>query len=166
MDHHGKTLYALNVALAAMKQISDGAPNPSLVAKSAGQTVDNALTGVDQNGLSPNLTSSLRMARLYLRDTENGIPYDENLIGLIGAMVGIKPEPTVQDTPLNVQVGGDHYKKLAIQPVEYIHANNIPFCEGSAIKYLTRWRGKGGVADLQKAKHFIEMLIDLEGKKS
>lgn len=63
------------------------------------------------------------------------------------------------------QVGGNHYSKLAIQPVEYIHANNIPFMEGCAIKYLTRWRDKGGVQDLEKAKHFIEMLIELEKKK-
>lgn len=65
---------------------------------------------------------------------------------------------------LKGQVGGDHYKKLKIQPVEYIHANNIGFAEGSAIKYLTRWRDKGGVEDLKKAKHFIELLIDLETK--
>ena len=66
--------------------------------------------------------------------------------------------------PLDKQVAGDHYKKLKIQPIEYIHANNIPFAEGSAIKYLTRWRDKGGIADLEKAKHFIELLIELEKK--
>lgn len=65
---------------------------------------------------------------------------------------------------LDIQVGGDHYKTMRIQPVEYIHANNIPFIEGCAIKYLTRWRHKGGVEDLRKAKHFIELLIELEVK--
>lgn len=70
---------------------------------------------------------------------------------------GPQPAPS-----LSVQVGGNHYKDLAIQPVEYIHANGIPFMEGSAIKYLTRWRNKGGIADLRKARHFIDMLIDLE----
>ena len=63
---------------------------------------------------------------------------------------------------LDVQEGGAHYKGRAIQPIEYIHANNIPFAEGCAIKYLTRWRSKGGVEDLKKAKHFIELLIELE----
>lgn len=63
---------------------------------------------------------------------------------------------------LSVQVAGDHYKKLKIQPIEYIHANGIPFAEGSAIKYLTRWRDKGGVDDLKKARHFIDLLIELE----
>ena len=65
---------------------------------------------------------------------------------------------------LNVQVAGDHYKKQAIQPVQYIHANGIGFFEGNVIKYVTRWRDKGGIADLEKAKHYIEMLIELEGK--
>ena len=63
------------------------------------------------------------------------------------------------------QVGGDHYKKLAIQPVKYIHANGIPFIEGSVIKYVTRWRDKGGLKDLEKARHFIDLLIELEGLK-
>lgn len=64
---------------------------------------------------------------------------------------------------LDVQVGGDHYKSLAIQPVEYIHANKIGYFEGNVIKYVTRWRAKNGVADLEKAKHYIDLLIELEG---
>lgn len=63
---------------------------------------------------------------------------------------------------LNTQVSGDHYKSLKIQPIEFIHANGIPFAEGSVIKYVTRWRDKGGLADLEKAKHFLELLIELE----
>lgn len=46
-------------------------------------------------------------------------------------------------TALDVQVAGDHYKKLKIQPVEYIHGNGIPFIEGCIIKYASRWRGQG-----------------------
>lgn len=74
--------------------------------------------------------------------------------------------PIEDHTPsaLDVQVAGDHYKTLKIQPIEYIHANNIPFAEGSAIKYLTRWRSKGGIKDLEKARHFIDLLIELEGR--
>ncbi len=70
-----------------------------------------------------------------------------------------------QESPLDKQVAGDHYKKLAIQPVEYIHANNIPFIEGCIIKYATRWRDKGGIKDIEKIKHFAELLIELEGRK-
>lgn len=65
-------------------------------------------------------------------------------------------------TALEVQVDGDHYKALKIQPVEYIHANRIPYFEGNVIKYVTRWRGKGGIKDLEKAKHYIDLLIELE----
>jgi len=65
---------------------------------------------------------------------------------------------------LDVQVGGDHYKGMAIQPFEYIYANNIPFPEGNAIKYITRWRKKNGIADLDKAIHTLQMLRELELK--
>lgn len=64
---------------------------------------------------------------------------------------------------LSVQVAGTHYKGLSIQPVQYIHANGIGYFEGNVIKYVTRWRAKGGIADLEKAKHYIDMLIELEG---
>jgi hypothetical protein len=65
----------------------------------------------------------------------------------------------------DVQVGGEHYKKLAIQPAEYILANDIRWAEGCAIAYLTRWKDKGGVQDLHKAIHTIQLLIDAqEGK--
>ena len=66
---------------------------------------------------------------------------------------------------LTKQSGGSHYKDLAIQPVEYIHANGIGYMEGNVIKYVTRWKQKGGVADLEKAKHYIELLIELEANK-
>lgn len=64
--------------------------------------------------------------------------------------------------PLSVQVGGGHYKSMAIQPVEYITKNNLPYCEANVIKYISRWRDKGGKKDLEKAKHYIDMLIQLE----
>ena len=70
-----------------------------------------------------------------------------------------------QDTPpsaLAVQVGGDHYKKMKIQPMEYSMANKLDACQHTAIKYVTRFRDKGGVADLRKAIHTIEMLIEFE----
>lgn len=65
---------------------------------------------------------------------------------------------------LNEQVGGSHYKKMKIQPIEYIMANNIPFVEGSVIKYVSRWRDKNGVEDLRKARHFLDILIESESK--
>lgn len=65
-------------------------------------------------------------------------------------------------TALDRQEGGDHYKNKPIQPVEYCMANGIGFMEGSVIKYVTRWRDKGGVQDLKKARHFLDMLIEYE----
>lgn len=63
---------------------------------------------------------------------------------------------------LAVQVGGDHYKDMAIQPFEYIHANRIAFAEGCIIKYVSRWRHKAGIQDLKKARHFLDLLIEAE----
>ena len=78
------------------------------------------------------------------------------------AKVSDKPE---DKRALDVQVSGNHYKDLAIQPVEYIHANGIGYFEGNVIKYVSRWRNKNGIADLEKAKHYLELLIELEEGK-
>jgi hypothetical protein len=59
-----------------------------------------------------------------------------------------------------VQIGGNHYTKNKIQPIEYILANDLDFCEGNIIKYITRYKDKNGIEDLQKAKHYIELLIN------
>jgi hypothetical protein len=63
---------------------------------------------------------------------------------------------------LDKQVSGNHYKELVIQPIQFIHANNIPFMEANVIKYICRHKTKNGLADLQKAKHYIELLMELE----
>jgi hypothetical protein len=63
---------------------------------------------------------------------------------------------------LQQQVGGDHYRAKGIQPIEYIHANNLGFCEGNVVKYVTRWKDKGGESDLRKAIHYLELLLELE----
>jgi hypothetical protein len=63
------------------------------------------------------------------------------------------------------QVGGNHYLKYKIQPVEFIIKNNIGFVEGNIIKYILRFKEKGGVQDLLKAKHYIELLIDTTKSK-
>lgn len=61
--------------------------------------------------------------------------------------------------PFKEQVGGSHYKTLKIQPVEFILANQLGFCEGSIIKYTCRYRQKGGVEDLKKVIHYAQLLI-------
>ena len=62
--------------------------------------------------------------------------------------------------PYDNQVGGDHYKKYQIQPSEFINKNKLLFAEGSAIKYIVRHQDKGGKESLEKAKHFIDMIIE------
>ncbi len=75
----------------------------------------------------------------------------------------ILPDISMSSNPFKEQIGGDHYKKLAIQPVDYIIANKLDWCEANVVKYITRWRGKGGLKDLEKAIHYIELLIEKEG---
>ena len=61
--------------------------------------------------------------------------------------------------PTSTQVGGSHYQSK-IQPVDYVEANGLGFKEGNVVKYVTRWKSKGGVEDLRKARHYIDLLIE------
>lgn len=70
------------------------------------------------------------------------------------------------DSALATQHGGNHYKDCAIQPVEYIHRNKLGYLEGNVVKYVTRHRSKGGAEDLLKAKHYCELLLELEYGRS
>lgn len=65
---------------------------------------------------------------------------------------------------LAIQVGGSHYKNCIIQPVEYCEANRLGACESAVVKYITRWRDKGGLEDLNKIKHYVDLLIEIEQK--
>jgi hypothetical protein len=58
------------------------------------------------------------------------------------------------------QIGGSHYRKMKIQPSEFINKNNLPFAEGNAIKYICRHKHKGERQDLEKAKHYIDMILE------
>ena len=60
----------------------------------------------------------------------------------------------------NKQIGGSHYKSMAVQPSEFINKNKLQFAEGNAIKYICRHAYKGEVQDLEKAKHYIDMIIE------
>lgn len=63
------------------------------------------------------------------------------------------------------QVAGAHYKKFVIEIWDFIHQNEIPYLEGNVIKYVARWRLKGGKQDLEKCKHYIEKLIEEADKE-
>ena len=62
-----------------------------------------------------------------------------------------------------VQVGGDHYR-TEIQPWDFIVANNLGYLEGNIIKYVSRYKKKGGMADLLKAQHYLQKLIETTEK--
>jgi hypothetical protein len=81
--------------------------------------------------------------------------------------VDVKPQD-IQGThtsALDKQVSGNHYKDCGIQPIEYIHANGLNYFEGNAVKYITRHRKKNGKADIEKAIHYLELLLEMEYKE-
>ena len=63
---------------------------------------------------------------------------------------------------LNKQVDGTHYKDMPIQPVEYIHANAMGYLAGNVVKYISRHKAKNGAADVRKAIHYCELILQLE----
>jgi len=65
----------------------------------------------------------------------------------------------VPKTALDVQTGGDHYKKMKIQPVEFIEANKLGFCEGNVVKYISRHQFKNGREDIKKVIHYCELIL-------
>lgn len=73
-----------------------------------------------------------------------------------------KVEENKMSTVNNIQHGGTHYKEKTVQPWDYIAANNLGYFEGNVVKYVSRWRDKGGVEDLRKARHYLDKLIELE----
>lgn len=77
------------------------------------------------------------------------------------ALLRATKEVSARDT----QIGGDHYKDMAIQPITYILENGIGYCEGNVVKYVSRWQQKGGVEDLKKAQHYLSLLIEALEKK-
>ena len=76
----------------------------------------------------------------------------------VGAKLAANPTTS---SSFGTQVGGTHYQHLAIQPNEYITKNNLGWNEANVVKYITRWRSKGGVEDLRKARHYLDMLIEM-----
>ena len=78
--------------------------------------------------------------------------------------MSMKNEVKIKDRDTSTQIGGNHYSEMAIQPIEFIHKNGLSFIQGNIIKYVCRYKAKNGREDLQKAKHYIDLLIELEEK--
>jgi hypothetical protein len=65
--------------------------------------------------------------------------------------------------PLDVQVGGTHYKGMKIQPIEFVAANNLSYMDGCVVKYISRHRNKNGREDIEKIKHYCDLILELDG---
>ena len=64
-----------------------------------------------------------------------------------------------------MQIAGDHYKNKAVQPWDYIIANDLGYLEGNVVKYISRWKNKNGIEDLKKAQHYLSKLIEVANGK-
>ncbi len=90
------------------------------------------------------------MTKLYKKLKEKGIVNNKVKLGDLKSLL--------------TQVGGDHYKKMVIQPAEFINKNKLLFAEGNAIKYICRHSSKGGIQDVDKAIHYLEMVKERDYK--
>lgn len=62
-----------------------------------------------------------------------------------------------------IQIGGEHYKKYGkLQPWTVVLAWNLGYLDGTALKYIARWKDKGGIEDIKKAIHFLQKLVEVE----
>lgn len=119
------------------------------------------ITDVDLTvGKNYTVTNVSAKGGVYILDdigSENYLFADQYTLVTGGTEPAPAPEPTA---PSQTQVGGSHYTSMAIQPMEYIMANGIPFAEGNVIKYVSRWRKKNGLQDLEKAAHALAIVIE------
>lgn len=95
----------------------------------------------------------------------DGVQIPETFIRIDTSNESEEEEEETIDNPLDIQVGGDHYKDFKIQPVEFIEQNNLGFLQGCIVKRISRYdkpTGKG-LQDLLKIKHEVDLLIELKG---
>jgi len=69
---------------------------------------------------------------------------------------------TTKASALDVQVSGNHYKNFTIQPIEFAMKNELDTCQHAVVKYVCRHKDKGGIEDLRKARHYLELLAEFE----
>jgi hypothetical protein len=110
------------------------------------------------------IAAKMKVSKSYVYTVRSKMMRDERIkerINRAEERVAELPPSFPFPDPLNEQIGGDHYKDMSIQPVQFIVANNLGFLEGCIIKRVCRWRTKGGAEDLEKAKHELDLLIRL-----
>lgn len=92
---------------------------------------------------------------------QHKFPVTEKVVG-----ARLNPEDTgAQPSANEIQIGGDHYKSQGIQPWDFIVANNMGFLDGNVVKYVARYKQKNGLQDLEKARHYLDKLIEVEKAK-
>jgi hypothetical protein len=87
---------------------------------------------------------------------------NEGLASRVLAQSELLSKRAEKGSVLEAQVGGDHYKSMKIQPVEFIHANKLDFFQGVVIRYVCRHKNKNGRQDLEKAIHFLQLALELQ----
>lgn len=116
-------------------------------------------------GISPVIKETLVDVQYRIGNTATALPayrMDWWHHGLISDIIAYRLHQPETSSALQSQEGGDHYKKLTIQPMEYSMANKLDACQHTVVKYVTRFRDKGGIEDLKKAIHTIKLLAKLE----
>jgi hypothetical protein len=102
---------------------------------------------------------------LFTPDKKDYWHFDNEWVTEISEQYNLLNPERKHESPLDKQVSGTHYKDCGIQPIEYIHANGLNYFEGNAVKYITRHRKKNGKADIEKAIHYLELMLELEYKE-
>ena len=74
----------------------------------------------------------------------------------------VEEKSSCKPASLSQQVGGSHYKDMAIQPIEYITKNKLDFPQGCIVKYISRYRNKNKDQDVRKVIHFAKLILQLE----
>ena len=104
-------------------------------------------------------SSEIKKWRIHSDEKESQAEIAANKLAFDDGPMASEP---VRKSPLSTQIGGDHYTKLVIQPMQYSMKNGLDPLQHTIIKYVTRFRDKAGIEDLDKAKHCIDMLIEFE----
>ena len=113
-------------------------------------------------GEPANLVSEARCSMRKKKPKTVKVVYEKKTTPSIDAVSTPEEEEAFKQLEANsLQVGGSHYKDKAIQPWDYIASNKLGYLEGNVVKYVSRWREKGGLEDLKKAQHYLTKLIEV-----
>jgi hypothetical protein len=106
-------------------------------------------------------TSADKLRRSAKKPKPVKVVYEKKTTPSIDAVSTPEEEEAFNAIANSLQVGGSHYKDKAIQPWDYIASNDLGYLEGNVVKYVSRWREKGGLEDLKKAQHYLTKLIEV-----